>query len=217
MEHLKWSQWLWRASCQGSDIIKDWFTRSREQSNIIPKPSLEALQGKRDTLECDIIIGGLISFSPIVIYVVWLDKSSSPKDYFSNANTIFGFGIILGLRQKWVIHSLIISLTIAENIWEDDVTIVIFRMNHSLITSLPFWVNRILSISQGHTDCGEPQSMHHYMTKCIVASFKILKYITLPMSRSTITERLATISGTIYVNDNIRNTYHDRGRTQCMI
>ena len=30
----------------------------------------EALQGKRDTLECDIIIGGLISFSPIVIYVV---------------------------------------------------------------------------------------------------------------------------------------------------
>ena len=31
---------------------------------------IEALQGKRDTLECDIIIGGLLSFSPIVIYVV---------------------------------------------------------------------------------------------------------------------------------------------------
>ncbi len=40
---------------------------------------------------------------------------------------------------------MIISLAIAENIWEDGVTIVIFRMNHSLVTSLPFWVNRILS------------------------------------------------------------------------
>ena len=30
----------------------------------------EALQGKRDTLEYDVIIGGLLSFSPIVIFVV---------------------------------------------------------------------------------------------------------------------------------------------------
>ncbi len=33
---------------------------------------------------------------------------------------------------------MIISLAITENIGEDGVTIVIFRMNHSLITSLPF-------------------------------------------------------------------------------
>ena len=48
----------------------------------------EALHGKRDTFERDLIIGGLLSFSPIVIYVVWIYKSASPKDYFSHANTI---------------------------------------------------------------------------------------------------------------------------------
>ena len=66
---------------------------------------LEALHGKRDTFERDIIIGGSLSFSPIVIFVVWIYKSSSPKDYFSHANTIFGFGIILGLLPRWVIWS----------------------------------------------------------------------------------------------------------------
>ena len=33
-------------------------------------PSMEALHGKRDTFERDIIIGGSLSFSPIVIFVV---------------------------------------------------------------------------------------------------------------------------------------------------
>ena len=64
---------------------------------------LEALHGKRDTLEYDIIIGGLLSFSPIVIFVVWIYKSASPKDYFSHANTNhISFAIILGLLPRWV-------------------------------------------------------------------------------------------------------------------
>ncbi len=46
----------------------------------------EALHGKRDTFERDIIIGGLLSFSPIVIFVV----------YFSHANTI----CIFALRRR---------------------------------------------------------------------------------------------------------------------
>ncbi len=62
----------------------------------------EALHGKRDTLECDIILGGLLSFSTIVIFVVWIYKSASPKDYFGHANTIFSFAIILGFLPRWV-------------------------------------------------------------------------------------------------------------------
>jgi hypothetical protein len=75
------------------------------KSNIINSPSLgwrpftvnatpiiEAFHGKRDTFERDIIIGGLLSFSPIVIFVVWIYKSASPTDYFSHANTIKATG-----------------------------------------------------------------------------------------------------------------------------
>ena len=47
----------------------------------------EALHGKRDTFERDIIIGGSLSFSPIVIFVVWIYKSASPNDYFSHAKS----------------------------------------------------------------------------------------------------------------------------------
>ena len=32
----------------------------------------EAIHGKRDTFERDIIVGGSLSFSPIVIFVVWI-------------------------------------------------------------------------------------------------------------------------------------------------
>jgi hypothetical protein len=49
---------------------------------------LEGFHGQRDTSERDIIIGGFLSVSPIVIYVVRNYKSSSPADYFSHANTI---------------------------------------------------------------------------------------------------------------------------------
>ncbi len=38
---------------------------------IVGSPRLsEGLHGKRDTLERDIFIGGLFSFSPIVIFVI---------------------------------------------------------------------------------------------------------------------------------------------------
>jgi hypothetical protein len=49
---------------------------------------MEAFHGKRDTLERGIIIGGSLSFSAIVIFIVWIYKSFSPKDYYSHANTI---------------------------------------------------------------------------------------------------------------------------------
>ncbi len=75
----------------------------------------EAFHSKRDTFERDIIIGGFLSFSPVVIVVVWFYESSPPKDYYSSTNTIFGPGIILGFVLDWVIHSLIISPTIVEN------------------------------------------------------------------------------------------------------
>ena len=94
------------------------------------------LHGKRDTLERDIFIGGLFSFSPIVIFVIWIYKSSSPTDYYSHSNTTFGFGIILGFVLDEVMHSLIRSLPLSENIWQSGVTKVIFRMIHSMIESL---------------------------------------------------------------------------------
>ena len=43
-------------------------------------PDRGMTHGKRDTLECDIIIGDLLSFSPIVIFVVGIYKSASPKE-----------------------------------------------------------------------------------------------------------------------------------------
>jgi hypothetical protein len=54
------------------------------------------------------------------------------------------------LSQSNIISSpiMIISLAIAENIAGASVTIVCFVLNHYLITSLPFWVDRILSIPQ---------------------------------------------------------------------
>jgi hypothetical protein len=82
-----------------SELDIEWIIRKITIVTPLWGRGLSAFHGKRDTLECDIIIGGLISFSPIVIYVVWLDKSSSPKDYFSHANTICIFA--LRLRDDW--------------------------------------------------------------------------------------------------------------------
>ncbi len=45
-----------------------------------------------------------------------------------------GFGIILGFVDG-VIHSFITSLPLAENIWQHGLTVVIFRMIHSMIKS----------------------------------------------------------------------------------
>ena len=55
---------------KGSDLINEYITPSRTKPNITPKPIYEAFHGKCDTLERDIFIGGLFSFSPIVIFVI---------------------------------------------------------------------------------------------------------------------------------------------------
>ncbi len=83
---------------------------------------------------------------------------------------------ILSIPQQCMIHScgvdyirstqngsdslMIISIAIAENIVGAGVTIVYFVSNHSLITSLPFWVNRILSIPQIHSSREDIQYNH---------------------------------------------------------
>ncbi len=61
---------------------------------------------------------------------------------------VIGPGIILDSLKMGVNHCLITSRTISENIWEAGVTVVIFRMIHSMIESLEFWVNPILSQGQ---------------------------------------------------------------------
>jgi hypothetical protein len=67
--------------------------------NIIIQPSFH---GQRDTLERNIIIGGFLSFSPIVICVVRIYK--------------FGPGIIFDSLKMGVNHCLITSRNIADNI-----------------------------------------------------------------------------------------------------
>ena len=49
---------------------------------------------------------------------------------------MIGLGIILGFVLDWVIHSLIISLAIADNIYGARVTIVFFSVIHSKNDSL---------------------------------------------------------------------------------
>jgi hypothetical protein len=48
----------------------------------------------------------------------------------------FSFAIILDFSLDWMIHSLIISRPLAENIWQSGVTIGTFGMIHSMYNSL---------------------------------------------------------------------------------